>query len=112
MQLICDATRKNQIKDHPEILLGIDPDGSPNMELIEEILSEKAGSYENVKSAVDINLMRASWVYMMNFLPALRLIVERGLLKDTFDSLPKTPEIEQIIKDANNFVENKLRQLQ
>ncbi len=111
MQVVCDAIKNDQIKDHPELLLGIDPDGPSNPKLIEEVLSGKAGSYENVKSAADINLMRASWVYMLYFVPSLRIVVERGLLKDTFDSLPKTTEIKQIIENANSFAENKLRQL-
>lgn len=106
---IVDATISN--KDHeryPEIMLNIDLHGGANPALVTEIKETGTASYKNVLSLVDLNLVRMSWVYNINYKPALKLISERGLLDKMINTLPKQDDIREITDKALRFIEDRV----
>jgi len=106
--VVNDTIRNNRHKDFPEILLNIDIEGPPNPDLVREIRDTRSGTYEGVKTLADMNLMRLSWVYDMNYAPTFRRLVERRLMEDMFGSLPDTPDIRAIIAGVKQHIEENL----
>lgn len=106
------SLRDGAVKRNPEILLNIDVDGPATPELVQQILREKTGSYENVKSLADMNLMRMTWMYDINYLPCLRRIVDRGLLDGLKETIPAPvdPGVHRIIRAARDYVNERLRE--
>jgi len=86
-----EEIRRNRHMKHPEILLHIDLDGPPTLALVKQILDHRSGSYENVKTLADLNLMKIAWVYDINYLPSLRRILKRKLLDDLLGTMPSKP---------------------
>ncbi len=103
MYVINDAIVKDTIRDHPEIILHIRVDGPPNPALIRQIREHRTGSYENVLSLVDMNLLRVAWVYDINYRPALQRIIERQLLEQIFQTIPDTADTRQLVHEARAF---------
>lgn len=108
LSLIYDTIRNNRHKDYPEILSHVDPDGPATPELIAEIRKCGYGSYENVRSMTDMNLMRMTWVYNINYLPALRRLSERGHLDQLDETMIKNPDVEELLAKARHFVAERL----
>lgn len=110
-RIVRDMTKNKTYLDHPELLCVPDPDGPPAPALIAESLERGTGSYENVRSLADINLMRLTWLYHLNYLPTIRRVADRGYLDDLCRFLPDTPEIREITRRAYRFLEERLPQL-
>jgi len=108
LQIVYETIKNNQHKDFPEILCHINPGGPATPELIAEIKKHGYGSYEHVKSMTDMNLMRMTWVYNINYLPALRRLSQRKLLDQLDETMISDPEVEALMAKARSFVEGKL----
>jgi len=120
LKLIRDADKLDIIKvfretiqegrhaDMPEIMLNIEMEGPPTKELIKEILETGSGSYRNVHSLADINLMRVAWSYTINYIPSIKRLVERNHLNDTIQALPDDEEIGMIVARVNDYIKERL----
>lgn len=106
--VVNDTIRHGRHKEHPEILLNINLEGPPNPALVKEITDTRTGSYEKVKTLADMNLMRLSWVYDMNYAPTFRRLAERRLMEDLYHALPDTPDIRAIIANARQRIGERL----
>jgi len=95
----------------PELFLGVDPDGPATPALVREVEQQWTGSYCNVHSLIDMNLIRTSWIYDLNYLPSLRAVVSRGLLDDIVDVLPDTREMRKIAAVTRRYVDGKMKEL-
>ena len=80
IQVVSDTIKNGWHNEHPAILLQVDTEGSANPVLIKEILDSKTGSYENVKSLADVNLIRMAWVFNLNYKASIRRFAERGFM--------------------------------
>jgi len=108
IQIVNDTIRSNRHKEYPEILCHVSPDGGATPALIEEIRKHGYGSYEHVKTMTDMNLMRMTWVYNMNYLPALKRLADRRLLEQLDDTMPDDPDVRELMERAQRFVAEKL----
>ena len=104
MFVISDAILNDRIKDYPEITLHIDTKGPPTEALVREILDHRAGSYQNVHTLADMNLLRLCWVYDINYLPTIRRMLDRGLYADICRTIPDTPDIRRIKESIGGFM--------
>jgi HD superfamily phosphohydrolase YqeK len=102
--VVNDTIRNKRYKDYPEIMLNITLDGPPTPELIREIYDTGSGRYENVRTLADMNLMRLSWVYDMNYKQTFHRLQDRHLLEDMYDTLPDMSEIQAIIAKAQQHI--------
>lgn len=105
------AIANNQHFEFPQIMLNIDLEGPVNPTLIEEIKTTGSGTYRHVHSLADMNLMRISWIYKLNYLPTYRLIAERNLLVDLLKTLPENKDILEIASAASDHITHKLQSL-
>lgn len=104
IRVVSDIIRTGNFSKHPELLLNVDPDGPASPEMIEAVTCRRSGSYKNVRSLADMNLMRLSWVYDLNYPPTFRFFAERELLEEIRGMMPATPEIHRIIETARSYV--------
>jgi putative nucleotidyltransferase with HDIG domain len=104
MYVISDAIRHDKMRRHPELLLNVSLDGPPTPELIAEIKESRSASYDNLRSLADMNLIRLTWIYDLNYPPAIELILQRDLFAEMCGVLPPHPEIDAIVRDAERFV--------
>jgi hypothetical protein len=110
LHVINDFVRSKRFDDYPEILLHTDINGPVTPALIRELREKKTGSYRNVHSLADINLMRATWVYNVNYLPTLRLMEQRRLYDDLQAAMPADPAAHAVIDEARAFMAARLRE--
>jgi len=108
LMIVYDTIKNNRHKDYPEILCHIDLNGPASPALVEEIRKNGYGSYEHVKTMTDMNLMRMTWVYNINYLPSLRRLMERKLLDQLDETMTKNPDVVDLMARARRFVEGKL----
>lgn len=108
LSIVNTAVRTNRILDYPEIVLGIDLNGPPTKELVSEILESGQGSFENLRSLVDMHIIRIAWVYDVNYVATLKLMTDRGLLAELYSFIPDLPDLNEIVSRARKFVAGRL----
>lgn len=104
LQVIRDVAEADDYDNHPELLLGKDKQGPPSPVLIREILDTRTGSYENVYSLMDLNLLRLTWAYDLNHAPSLRRLRERDLYRDLMTVRNANPDVEEIKRRVREFL--------
>lgn len=98
---------KNKLHEkYPQIMLNIDLEGPMTPELIAEVKSTGTGTYSNVNSLADLNLMRLTWISNINYTPSVQLFADRRLMEELIESIPSEPEAQEV---ASIFM-NKLKQ--
>lgn len=107
LQVIRDVSENDDYGNHPELLLGKDKAGPPSAALITEILETRTGSYEHVHSLTDLDLLRLTWIYDLNYPSSLQRLKSRNLYRDLLGARHADPRIE-LIKDR---VREELRQI-
>lgn len=108
LHVVNETIRTGRHEENPEILLNIDVNGPANPVLVREIRETRNCSYKNMKSLIDMCLMRVAWIYGFSYLPALSMVVQRDILKDIRQVLPKTPEIVELESLANAYIAEKM----
>ena len=78
-------------------------------EMLENFYAKKVASYNNLKTENDFKLMKLSWVYDINFLPALELIIERDYLNNIISKLPSTEDISDAVMHLNKYISGKIK---
>ncbi len=78
-------------------------------EMLSNFYVEKVASYNHLKTENDFKLMKLSWVYDINFKPALDLIVERDYLNNIISKLPRTEDIKAAAVHLNKYVAGKMK---
>lgn len=75
--------------------------------VVDGLLNGERIDYKGLRTWNDLKLLQLSWIYDINFIPALVRIKERGFLELMFEFLPKSEEIgkirKKIIADINAF---------
>lgn len=107
IKVVNETIRNKTYEEHPEILLNISMEKSVTPALVNQVRKYRIGSYENVHTIGDINLMRMVWVYNMNYLPALRRMRERDLIDDLVATIPATPEVVAITREVKRYMTEK-----
>lgn len=96
IRVVNDAIAGKLHEQYPEIMLSIDINGPTTPDLIREIRETGTGTYGNVHSLADLNLMRITWINNINYKPALELFVKQDLMKQLTESLPDDPGTKEI----------------
>jgi putative nucleotidyltransferase with HDIG domain len=99
-----DAVVSGRISEHPEMLVGMRKDGTPNPELVGIIRQRRQGPYSMVRSLTDFELLQVSWVYEIHYPPTLARIAERQVLEKLAALLPATPDVREVLETARQHV--------
>jgi putative nucleotidyltransferase with HDIG domain len=89
--------------------LGLPDRPGYSREVISAVLEKRTASLSTLKTMNDFKLMQLSWVYDLNFIPSVRLLVERGYIERLVALLPRNNEIAGVSKILREFSENRLK---
>ncbi len=109
-QVVLHALQTNEFDQHPEITLSIRREGPVTPELLDEIRRGQPGSYRHLKTVSDLVLVMQSWVFCINYTPALRRIAERRFLEDLSAFLPADRAAREVAQAVRDFVARRLDQ--
>ncbi|MGB2958807.1 MAG: hypothetical protein WBD30_07955, partial [Bacteroidota bacterium] len=63
----------------------------------------------DVKNINDFKLLQIGWVYDLNFTPTYRAVRDRGYVQSIAETLPRTPEVEGLVRIALTHLAEKCR---
>jgi len=75
-----------------------------------ELLAGKLVSKKNVVSELDIKIMQLSWVFDLNYKPAIELLLRSRYLEAIYSTLPKNDLIIEIYRKIKVYTENRMLQ--
>jgi hypothetical protein len=81
---------------YPQIMLDIDLDGGLTPALIEEVEETGTGTYNNVNTLADLNLMRLTWISNINYDPSLKVFSERNLMQELVECIPSDDRVDKL----------------
>lgn len=73
---------------------------------IDGILAGRSCDYSFVKNATDVRLMRLSWIFDLNFAYSLNRAAGSGYIKNIAALLPRTNEIDSVIKRTEEYLKD------
>jgi len=103
-EIVLNALERDGFRELPSMLPGIDLQGSLSVSLIDEIRMQRRVSIGNVRSLADFLLMQLSWVYTLNYTPAIRRFNERNILSRSVHYLNDDTHINAVVEDINRFL--------
>lgn len=77
------------------------------LSFVENIITGKGVSYDDVKTKSDIKLLRISWIYDINFDHSLKIIKEKRYIERIINLLPKTEDIKRMEAHINSYIEGR-----
>ncbi len=76
--------------------------------IVQDFQMRRSSSYHNIKSLCDFMVIQLAWVYDINFAPTFRRIVQRHIIEDLADQLPRHDDtLNALIKQAEEFVRSR-----
>lgn len=72
--------------------------------IIDDILNFRNIEYRNVKTSIEMKLLRLSWVYDINFSYTFRYVVEEGFIEEILKTMPDTDEIIRVKKHLTEYL--------
>ncbi len=103
-----DAIRNNKLDRHPEISMRSNSRGAPNPVMLEALACRGTVPYSAIQSLADFLLPQLLWMYDINHLSALRLVLERNVIRSLEQHLPATPEVTAAVRAAEAFVHGRI----
>jgi hypothetical protein len=86
---ICwDSIKTGHVHDHPEIIIGIDFNGPPTPEVLDQFERGERIDYSNIRSMADRFILQLSWMHDLSYDSTKRLVRERGVLGKLIKVLP------------------------
>ncbi len=73
-----------------------------------EVLAGKLVSKKNVASELDMKVMQLSWVYDINYRPAIEYLLKNRYLESIYNTLPKNDLVIEIYRKIKVFAENRI----
>ncbi len=56
----------------------------------------------------DFRLLQLTWIYDLNFIPSLRMVLERRVIEQLTASLPRTDELSRFMDDLRTYVNERI----
>jgi len=73
-----------------------------------EVLAGKMVSKKNITSEMDVKIMQLSWVYDINYRPAIEYLLNYRYLENIYKTLPKNDMVIEIYRKIKVFAENRI----
>ncbi len=86
---ICwDSIKTGRAHEHPEIIMGIDFNGSPTDSVLDQFERGERIDYRCMKSLADRFILQLSWMNDLSYASTKRLILERDILGKFLEVIP------------------------
>jgi hypothetical protein len=106
-RVFSEVILENRVDDYPEIVHGVDLNGAPSPELLQELGAGRVPGYRLVRSLNDWKLLLVSWVYDLCYVPTCRRVLERGVVSSLAEMMPNTPDVAAIVATATAHLEDR-----
>lgn len=108
MQTLYQMWENDEIKCHPELIIGIDLEGPVNPRVLADIRARHPVAYANIKSMADFFMTQVSWIYDLNFRPSYQRLAQRRLLEQVAEVLPKETIVQNEVAAAVQHARSKV----
>ena len=108
LRFVLTSIQKDGFRDLPGMLPQVVLKGPVNPKIIHEIQTRRSCSITEVRSLADFLLMQLSWIYDLNYSAAFRQIIERKIIDNLEQALPKEQQIGIIVHAARSYIEKTL----
>lgn len=86
---ICwDSIKTGHVHEHPEIIIGIDFNGPPTPEVLDQFERGERIDYRNIRSMADRFILQLSWIHDLSYNASKRLVRDRGILEKFLEVVP------------------------
>jgi hypothetical protein len=62
----------------------------------------------SLRTLNDFRILQLAWIYDLNFVPSLRMVLERSVIEQLTASLPQTDAISRVVDNLRNYVNERL----
>ncbi|MBN1675159.1 MAG: HD domain-containing protein [Kiritimatiellae bacterium] len=107
-RVVLDAVERDGFRDLSRMLPGVRPRRLVSARLIREMETRRSCSLPAVRSLGDLLLMQLSWVYDLNYAPALRRVADRNILARILHRLDGDPRLQRLGRNARRYVTARL----
>ncbi|MBN2806027.1 MAG: HD domain-containing protein [Prolixibacteraceae bacterium] len=88
--------------------LDLEPSPMVSKAIAKSLASKKLPSKSDMKTITDFKLVQMAFVYDLHFKLSYSLINKKGILKQLFDTMPKSDQVFELYRKARIHVENQL----
>ncbi|WP_406661098.1 HD domain-containing protein [Methanolobus sp. ZRKC3] len=92
-KVFIDEFQFRESNPNPALYMGFPDDPGYSGSIIEDIFNNTLSSIENVKNQNDLNLIRLTWLYDLNFTESFRLVEKRKYIERIMETLPQNAEM-------------------
>ncbi|MDD4748858.1 MAG: HD domain-containing protein [Methanosarcinaceae archaeon] len=96
LKLISEAYEEAEIIQNPALELNLPKSSTCSKAIIRDILTNKMAKLSDVKNQNDMNLLRLSWVFDLNFPETFVQLEKQHYLEKIYKRLPKTEEVRRV----------------
>mgnify|MGYP006421558599 CR=1 FL=1 len=110
LRIVLDAVARDGFRDLPSMLPHVTLGRSPSPHLVVKLSERERISLTDVESLADLLLMQMSWVYDLNYPPAIQRFRERGILSRILKHLDGDARVDALGEDADRFALNRIKE--
>lgn len=109
--ILLDYYRRREVVGYRNLALELDLPDEPGIseEVLRDLSAGKIVKLSDVKGLNDFKLLQASWIFDLNYWPALLAVRERGYLDRAREVLPRTEEVDRIIDLLRARLDERIR---
>jgi len=107
---VLTSVQRDGFQELPKMLPQVVLKGPVSPRIIHEIQTRRSCSITEVRSLADFLLMQLSWIYDLNYSASFRQIIERDIIDNLEQALPKEQQIGTIVHAARSYIEKALTQ--
>jgi len=93
---------------NPALYMGYPDTPGYSHSIIEDIFNNKLSSIDNVKNQNDLNLIRLTWLYDLNFSESFHLFKKRNYIRKIMTTLPSNSEMDLLQSYIEKYLDSRL----
>jgi hypothetical protein len=108
--VLLDYYRRREVEGYRNEALELDLPDDPGIsdEVIRDIMAGEIVKAKNLNRLNDFKLLQASWVFDLNYWPALVAVKDRGYLERTREFLPRSEKVDRIFELLESRLEERI----
>jgi len=110
LRLFDEYDRRPEGSSNPVIELGLEEPERVTQASLNHIAAGRIPDYRELVTAGDFRLLRASWVFDLNFFPAVALFKSRNHLERIAEGLQPHPKLEPVLDRLRAYTARRLRE--
>ena len=88
--------------------LGLPETANYSPGVLTELRERRMVKLDQLRSLNDFKLLQLAWIYDLNFIPSLRLVLDRDIINGLGRTLPQTGEIRDVLAGLRKYVQDKI----